>query len=60
MHHRLSPWRWLLLCLLLPACRSYAPPDALAGMSRDEVVARMGPPDMERPEIGRASCRERV
>ena len=49
MHHRLSPWRWLLLCLLLPACRSYAPPDALAGMSRDEVVARMGPPDMERP-----------
>lgn len=49
MHHRLSAWNWLLLCLpLLPACSSYAPPDTLAGMSRDEVVARMGQPDMER------------
>jgi len=33
---------------LLPSCSSYSPPDALAGMSREEVVARMGPPDMER------------
>lgn len=49
MRHRLSPWSWLLLWFtLLPACSSYAPPDALIGMSRDEVVARMGPPDMER------------
>lgn len=49
MRHRLSPWIWLLLGLaLLPACSSYAPPDALAGMSRDELVARMGPPDLER------------
>jgi len=50
MRRRLSPWSWLLLCLssLLPACSSYAPPDTLAGMSRDELVARMGPPDMER------------
>jgi hypothetical protein len=49
MRHRLSPWSWRLLCLLLlPACSSYAPPDALTGMSRDEVVARMGQPDMER------------
>jgi hypothetical protein len=49
MRHRFSPWNWLLwLALLLPACSSYAPPDALVGMSRDELVARMGPPDMER------------
>ncbi len=49
MRFRFSPWPWLLLgLLLLPACSSYAPPDALAGMSRDEVVARMGPPDIER------------
>lgn len=48
MIHPMSPWRWLLLCLLLPACSSYAPPDTLTGMKRDEVVARMGQPDMER------------
>ena len=36
-------------CLLvLSACSSYAPPDAVLGMSRDAVVARMGPPEMER------------
>ncbi|MDO9198889.1 outer membrane protein assembly factor BamE [Rhodoferax sp.] len=49
MRHRLSPWSCLLLCLpLLPSCSSYSPPDALASMSREEVVARMGPPDTER------------
>lgn len=50
MRHCSSPWNWLLLCLslLLPACSSYAPPGTLAGMSRDELVAQMGPPDMER------------
>ena len=47
--HRLSPWNWLLLSLaLLPACASYAPPAVLSGMSRDEVLARMGQPEMER------------
>lgn len=49
MSHRLSPWNCLLLGLaLLPACASYAPPAVLPGMSRDEVLARMGQPDMER------------
>lgn len=49
MRHRLLLWCSLLLCLpLLPSCSSYSPPDALAGMSREEVVARMGPPDTER------------
>lgn len=48
MRPRLSLWNWLLGLTLLPACSSYAPPDALAGMSRDELVARMGQPDLER------------
>ena len=49
MSHRLPPWSWLWLSLaLLPACASYAPPAVLPGMSRDEVLARMGQPDMER------------
>jgi hypothetical protein len=44
---RLLPWNWLMLCLLLTACSGYAPPDAVIGMSRDEVLARMGQPDLE-------------
>ncbi len=54
MHHRLSFLRCVSLGLallglaLLPGCTSYAPPDALAGMSLAEVVARMGQPDMQR------------
>ena len=48
MPHRLLVWNWLLLCLLLPGCSGYAPPDAMIGMSRDELVLRMGQPDMER------------
>ena len=44
----LLPWSRLILCLLLPACSGYTPPDAVIGMSRDELVARMGQPDMER------------
>lgn len=49
MRRRWIPWAGLLLCLpLLPACSSYAPPDRASGMSRDELVARMGPPEMER------------
>ncbi len=50
MLHRLLVWNRLLLCLLLPACGSYAPPDALVGMSREEVIARMGQPDLERKQ----------
>ena len=50
MHQRLSLWNWLLVgMVLLPACSGYGPPETLAGLSRDEVVARMGPPDLERP-----------
>ena len=48
IRHRLLAWSWLLLLPLLPACSSYAPPDVLVGMSRDELVARMGLPNMER------------
>lgn len=43
-------WRWPLLgvALWLSACASYAPPENLVGMSRADVVQRMGPPEMER------------
>ncbi len=48
MLHRWMVLSWCLLCMLLPGCSSYAPPAALAGMSRDDVVAQMGSPDTER------------
>jgi hypothetical protein len=49
MRLRPSRWVWLLLCLpLLHACSGYVQPDALTGLSRDQIVARMGPPDLER------------
>lgn len=38
----------LLLSLLLAACSGYAPPDAVLGMSREQLVTRMGQPDLER------------
>ena len=47
MHPRLLPW--VCLMFLLQACGSYAPPAELAGISRDALVARMGPPEIERP-----------
>ena len=49
MRHRLFLWRGMWMCLpLLTACSSYAPPPLLSGMSRNEVVTRMGSPAMER------------
>lgn len=48
MCHRFSRWGWLLLGLLLSSCSSYAPPDGFAGMSREQLIERMGPPEMER------------
>lgn len=49
MFKRLSLWNWLLMgFVLLSACSSHEPPDMLLGLSRDEVVARMGQPDRER------------
>jgi hypothetical protein len=48
MLHRLFTWKWLTLFLLLTGCSSYGPPDTLIGMSRDELVARMGQPEIER------------
>lgn len=50
MRHLLLPLIWLLPVLLLPGCSSYAPPDTLAGMSRQALVAKMGQPDTERPQ----------
>ena len=48
MLHRLLAWNCLISCLLLGACTSYAPPDSMIGMGRNELVRRMGQPDMER------------
>ncbi len=47
-----------LLCslLVLTACGSYAPPANLAGASQDQIVARMGPPDMQR-QLGDGTSR---
>lgn len=47
-------WSRLLLCLPLPAYSSYAPPDAMPGMRREEVIARMGQPDLERQQASHA------
>jgi len=50
MLHRVRTWNWLFLCLsVLSACSAFAPAELTVGMSRDEVVARMGQPEMERP-----------
>lgn len=43
---------WLSCLLLLTACSGYAPPADLAGVSQDQIVARMGPPEMRRPMEG--------
>lgn len=48
MLHRLSSRFGLWLCVWLPACSSYAPPDSVTGMSRDQVLARMGQAERER------------
>jgi hypothetical protein len=48
MRHRFLPWTCLLPCLLLGACTGYAPPDSVTGMSREDLVLRMGQPDLER------------
>ncbi|MDP1783353.1 MAG: hypothetical protein U1E02_17415 [Hydrogenophaga sp.] len=36
----------------LSACAGYAPPSDPSGLSRDEIVARMGPPEMQRQVAG--------
>lgn len=46
--HSLFFWSWLAAVALLTACSGYGPPDAVVGMGRIELVAQMGPPDMER------------
>jgi hypothetical protein len=48
MQHRLSHWYRLLMCLALPGCAGYAPPDTFVGMERAAVIAQMGQPDRER------------
>lgn len=44
---------WILTSLsVLTACSGYAPPANLAGATADQLIARMGPPDMRRPMDG--------
>jgi hypothetical protein len=38
--------------LTLVACSSYAPPTDLTGITQDQLLARMGPPEMQRPLQG--------
>ena len=50
-----------LMAAVLSGCASYAPDAGIVGLSRDQVVARLGAADPEADnKIGRASCRERV
>jgi hypothetical protein len=37
-----------MLLSVLTACSSYAPPTNLTGITKDELVAKMGQPDMQR------------
>lgn len=47
------PRVWAFIGLLfLAACSSYGPPADLAGMSREQVIARMGQPDRQQTMIG--------
>lgn len=38
--------------VVLTACSSYAPPANMVDVTRDQIVARMGPPEMQRPLDG--------
>ncbi len=49
---RLSLWSLVGLSIIVSACSSYAPPSDLAGVSADQLVARMGPPEMRRQVDG--------
>ena len=49
---RHGPLLALLVLPLLQACSSYAPPNAVAGVSREALVAQMGAPNVERSMDG--------
>ena len=46
---RFVSWLAPLSCLALAACAGYFPPSTAVGMGRAELLAVMGPPDMEAP-----------
>lgn len=48
---RMSLW-CLAVVSLLSACSGYAPPNEVVGATRDSIVARMGPPDVQRAVEG--------
>lgn len=41
----------LMCASVLTACGSYAPPENLIGITKHQLVSRMGPPDLERQMI---------
>lgn len=43
-----------LILATLTACSSYAPPANLTDFTKDELVAKMGPPDVQRQKRPRA------
>lgn len=48
---RMSSWS-LVGVLFLSACSGYGPPQNLAGVTREQIVASMGPPDVQRQVEG--------
>lgn len=48
---RSSVWS-VMVASFLTACSGYAPPADLTGVTREQLVARMGEPDMQRPVDG--------
>ncbi len=48
---RLSFWHWMG-AVLLTGCAGYAPPSQLAGLTTEQIVARMGPPETQRQVQG--------
>ena len=48
---RMSLW-CLAVVSLLSACSGYGPPNDVAGATRESIVARMGPPDVQRQVEG--------
>lgn len=45
-------WTVAASLFMLTACSSYAPPADLSGVTRDQLIARMGRPEMQRPLDG--------
>ncbi len=54
---RMTIWSLATSVLILTACASYAPPADLSGVTKDQLVARMGQPAVQRQIDGGATTR---